>query len=255
MKFDSALHRVQYVLGFVYSYLIYYGVPFHHRFLTRIYSPFIRRGDLCFDIGAHLGDRVRAWSRLGARVVALEPHPGCVKRLRRWYGHLSNITLIEHAVGAHSGTANLWISRLTPSVSTLSQKWRETVSQSPRFAGVRWNEQVQVTVTTLDNLITEYGKPAFCKIDVEGAELDVLNGLSQAIPALSFEYIPPMIETAVGCINRLSELGNYEYNWRVSEWPRLRSSVWVGSAEMTVRLRSMSPNDGSGDVYARLISK
>lgn len=118
---------------------------------------------------------------------------------------------------------------------------------------MRWNEQVQVTVTTLDALIAQYGIPAFCKIDVEGAELDVLNGLSQALPALSFEYIPAIIETAIGCINRLSELGNYEYNWRVSEFPRLRSSVWLDSLGMISHLRDMSPSDNSGDVYARLI--
>ena len=253
MRFDSALHRVQHVLGFAYSYLIYYGLPFHHRFLTQIYAPFIQGGDLCFDIGAHLGDRVHAFSKLGARVVALEPNPACMKWLRRWYGDRSNITLIEGAVGAHAGTAAMWISRLTPSISTLSEKWLKAASQSPRFAGVRWNEQVQVTVTTLDALIAQNGRPAFCKIDVEGAELDVLNGLSHALPALSFEYLPAMIETAIGCIDRLGHLGNYEYNWRVSEFPRLRSAVWLDSLGMISHLRGMSPNDDSGDVYARLI--
>ncbi len=253
MKSDSALHRVQELLGFAYSYLIYYGLPFHHRFLDRIYSPFVQRGDLCFDIGAHLGDRVHAFSKLGARVIALEPNPACLHRLRRWYAHNPQVTLIEQAVGAQAGTARMWISRLTPSVSTLSQNWLRTVSQSPRFAGVRWDEEIEVPVTTLDALISQYGKPAFCKIDVEGAELDVLNGLSQAIPALSFEYIPAMIETAIGCIHRLGQLGNYEYNWRVSEYPRLRSPVWLDSPGMLSHLRGISPNNDSGDVYARLI--
>ncbi len=253
MKSDSILQRLQTTLGFAYSFLIYYGIPLHHRFLTGMYAPFIKPGDLCFDIGAHLGDRVYAWSKLGARVIALEPNPSSMKWLRRWYGHRTNVVLVEQAVSAHPGTADLWISRLTPSVSTLSQKWLNTVSNSPRFAGVRWNEQVQVTVTTLDALIAQYGRPAFCKIDVEGAELDVLNGLSDAIPALSFEYIPAMIETAVSCIARLSELGNYEYNWRVSEFPRLRSHTWLESSEMISRLRNMSSEDDSGDVYARLI--
>jgi FkbM family methyltransferase len=251
---QTILKSIQSFLGFSYSFLIYYGVPFHHGALTQIYKPFIRPGDLCFDIGAHLGDRVRAFSKLGAQVIALEPQPSMMRWLRRWYGNRSQVVLLEQAVGAQAGTATLLISRLTPSVSTLSLEWLTTVKESPRFAGIDWNEQVQVTVTTLDALIAEHGKPAFCKIDVEGAELDVLKGLSQSIPALSFEFIPATAEMSIGCIERLGQLGNYEYNWRVSEFPRLRSSVWLNLDEMIARLREMSPTDNSGDVYARLIS-
>ena len=244
---------VQRSLGFAFSFLMYYGLPFHHRVLKGIYAPFIGEGDLCFDIGAHLGDRVYAWSKLGARVVALEPHPGLIRRLRRWYGNQKNITLVEQAVSNQAGTASLWISRLTPSISTISHQWLTSVQQNRRFATARWEEQITVHVTTLDALIAQYGKPAFCKIDVEGAELVVLQGLSQPLPALSFEYIPAVIETAVGCIERLSQLGEYEYNWRVSEFPRLRSSVWLNSTEMAAQLESMSRDDNSGDVYARLV--
>jgi FkbM family methyltransferase len=254
MSFKRLLRSVQQSLGFSWSFLIYYGLPFHHYALTRIYAPFIHPGDLCFDIGAHLGDRIRAWYKLGARIIALEPHPGMMSWLRRWYGHQPNIVLVEQAVGAQPGAATLWISRLTPSVSTLSQKWLTTVQPNRRFAGVRWDEQAPVTVTTLDNLISQYGRPAFCKIDVEGAELEVLQGLSQALPALSFEYIPTMIEMALGCIYRLDQLGHYEYNWRVSEFPRLRSPVWLRSQDMAATLARMPQDGNSGDVYARLKS-
>ncbi len=255
MLVQRLLSSVQKSLGFSLSFLIYYGLPFHHKALTQVYAPLIRPGDLCFDLGAHLGDRIRAWSELQARVIALEPHPGCMRWLRRWYGSRPNIVLIEQAVGAHPGVATLWISRLTPSISTLSRQWLNTVQQTPRFAGARWDEHIPVTVTTLDALIAQYGKPAFCKIDVEGAELDVLQGLSQALPALSFEYIPAVIETALGCIDRLSQLGDYEYNWRVSEWPWLRSPDWLNPQAMKALLKLMPLDSNSGDVYARLTSK
>lgn len=255
MTIQHTLSSIQKSLGFGFSFLIYYGLPFHHAALKNIYAPFIRPGDLCFDLGAHLGDRTRAWSQLGARIIALEPHPGCMRWLRRRFGHNPNIVLVEQAAGAQPGTATLWISRLTPSISTLSHQWLTSVQQTPRFAGSRWEEQVPVKVTTLDALIQQYGKPAFCKIDVEGAELDVLQGLSQALPALSFEYIPATIETALGCINRLSQLGDYEYNWRVSEFPQLRSREWLRPQEMTAHLQRMSRDSNSGDVYARLIPK
>jgi FkbM family methyltransferase len=253
MLFQRLLSSIQNSLGFSLSFLIYYGLPFHHRALTQIYAPFIHPGDLCIDLGAHLGDRVRAWSQLGARVIALEPNPAAMRWLRRLYGHRPNIVLIEQAVGAHPGEATFWISRLTPSISTLSREWLEKVQQSPRFASARWQEKILVTVTTLDALIEQYGRPTFCKIDVEGAELDVLQGLSHAIPALSFEYIPAIINTSLGCIDRLSQLGNYEYNWRVSEFPRLRSRDWLHPQDMAAYLQRIPRDANSGDVYARLI--
>jgi FkbM family methyltransferase len=253
MLFQTIIKSIQQSLGFSFSLLIYYGLPFHHRSLTRMYAPFINPGDLCFDIGAHLGDRTRAWSQLGARIIALEPQPACINWLRYWYGNHPNIVLVEQAVGAQPGTDTFWISRLNPSMSTISRNWVTAIQHEPRFAGVHWEEQISVTVTTLDALIAQYGKPAFCKIDVEGAELDVLQGLTQALPALSFEYIPALIEPAIGCIERLKQLGNYEYNWRVSEWPKLRSVVWLSPEEMIVSLKNMPRNSDSGDVYTRLI--
>lgn len=86
-------------LGLWRSVLMYHAIPLRRRRLTRFYAQFIRPGDLCFDIGAHVGSRLRAWTPLGARILAVEPQPECMALLRRWYGDLSHITLIEQAVG------------------------------------------------------------------------------------------------------------------------------------------------------------
>jgi hypothetical protein len=50
-----------------------------------------------------------------------------------------------------------------------------------------------------------------------------------------------MIEIALGCIDRLGQLGDYEYNWRVNEWPRLRSPVWLSPQDMATHLTRMTP--------------
>jgi FkbM family methyltransferase len=239
--------------GLLRSILIYYGVPWRNRALMHFYAQFVRPGDLCFDIGAHVGNRLRALSRLGARVVALEPQPQCMRLLRRWYGNHANIELVEQAVGAVPGTRSLFVSERTPTVTTLSQEWIGAVGATPGFIGVRWDHDIPVRVTTLDELVAHYGEPAFCKIDVEGAELDVLRGLSRPLKALSFEYIPAATEVAVACVDRLGEIGQYEYNWSPGELPRLRSSVWLGPARMADTLRRMPLRERSGDVYARRI--
>jgi hypothetical protein len=130
----------------------------------------------------------------------------------------------------------------------------EEVQQSGSFAAVRWEEGLSVPVTTLDLLIERYGLPVFCKIDVEGYELEVLRGLTHPIQAVSFEHIPATSELALDSIRRLSELGAYEYNWSQGEQHRWQSEQWLSAHEMSVTLRDLDANADSGDVYARLLA-
>ena len=51
--------------------------------MDALYRRFVGPGDLAFDIGSHVGDRIGAFRRLGARVIALEPQPDCVRVLVR----------------------------------------------------------------------------------------------------------------------------------------------------------------------------
>lgn len=237
--------------GILRSLVIYYGRPWQKRRLRQLYAPFVTPGALCFDIGAHVGNRIQTWTALGARVVAVEPQPRCMHLLRRWYGSRTEVTLVEAALGAQPGQATLHVSRATPTVSTLATDWIATVRQDASFAGVAWDETVTVPVLTLDQLIARHGIPAFCKIDVEGYEGAVLRGLSQPLPALSFEYLPAALERAQDCLNRLAALGDYRYNWSRGESHRLRAAHWLTGTDLLTALPQLA-SAGSGDIYARL---
>jgi hypothetical protein len=82
------------------SLRIYYGNPARDRLMRRLYGRYVRAGDLVFDVGAHVGDRTRAFRALGCRVVAVEPQPDLARVLRLAYGWRSRVTLVEAAVGA-----------------------------------------------------------------------------------------------------------------------------------------------------------
>lgn len=239
-------------LGLIRSLLIYYAIPWRPWQMRRLYRHFMQPGDLCFDVGAHVGSRLRVWRQLGARVVAVEPQPHLFRFLQRCYGRSPHVTLINHALGAQPGEATLHVSRRTPTVTTLSRAWIDAVQQDDSFAGVEWDTAVTVPVTTLDDLIAKNGRPAFCKIDVEGYELDVLRGLSQPIPALSFEYIPAAIDVATGCIERLQQLGDYRFNVAPGESQRLQADHWLSPDEMAAQLSQLKANAKSGDIYAVL---
>jgi FkbM family methyltransferase len=237
--------------GMARSLAMYHGIPGRHRRMVAFYREFLGPGDVAFDVGAHVGSRVRAWRKLGARVVAVEPQPDFVRVLRLLFGRDPGVVIVPDALGAEPGTAQLGVSTATPTVSSMAAGWRADVAHDASFARVRWDRTVDVTVTTLDALVAQHGEPAFCKVDVEGFELDVLAGLSTPLRALSFEYLPPAHDAALAVLARVEELGDYRYNYSPVETLTWASPEWVDAGGLRALLDRYRPLGRSGDVYAR----
>ena len=239
-------------LGIIRSFFIYYLKPFNGLRLIKFYSHFIKKGDLCFDIGAHLGNRTNAWLKMGATVIAVEPQPKCVDFLERKFGQHHNFQLVPKAVDKKIGNASFRISSLYPTISTISKDWQFSKSKKSDTLQY-WDDQIDVKTTTLDTLIEEFGVPDFCKIDVEDFELEALKGLSFPIHALSFEFFPAKIDKAILCLEELTMLGNYEYNLSFKEYLKLEFRKWLDLDEI-IQILHQHNKEISGDIYARLVS-
>jgi FkbM family methyltransferase len=246
--------RLKERLGLIKSWFLYYGKPTGSAKLRSFYADFIKPGMLCFDVGAHLGNRTSTWQKLGASVVAIEPQPACVRFLEKKFKHAPNVHLVKKGLGREIGKHTMHISSLNPAVSTLSKNdWMNRMKEAASF-NLQWDETVEIEITTMDNLIEAFGVPDFCKIDTEGFEAEVLAGLSAAIPMLCFEVISIHKDTLEPCFNILDQLGNYEYNWSVGESLKFAMDKWTNSKEVISSIHQFPKKIFSGDIYARLTS-
>lgn len=233
---------------------VYYRDQTRRARMDDFHASLIDPGALVFDIGSHVGDRADSFVRLGARVVALEPQPDVFRALRLIcrlrHGHNSRITLRNEAVGAQAGVVAMYVNAANPTVSTLSPELVHAAQSSPQWQGQIWDQSIDVPVTTLDALIAEFGVPDFVKIDVEGFELDVLKGLGMSLPAVSFEFTTIQRDVASACIDRMSALGAYGFNYSLGEDHRLQSKAVLSPAQIKTEINSLPASANSGDIFA-----
>lgn len=189
-----------------------------HR-IRRFLAPVARPGRLAFDVGANVGEWSAALRSLGCRVVAVEPQAECVAEMRRRFAADRDVTTVEAAVADWTGTGELRPSTTSSTHASMSADWRSIAMEKGYMPREVWLDPIQVPVVSLDSLIESHGMPAYCKIDVEGFEPEVLRGLSHPLPAVDFEFHREMTDAVDKCLERLAGLGAYRYRVFVGEWP------------------------------------
>ena len=246
------LDALRTIRGILRSLRIYYGNRRHGPAMDRLYRQFVKPGDLVFDIGAHVGDRIAAFRRLGARVVAVEPQPALVTTLRLFYGRDANVAIEATAIGREPGEIELSLNIDNPTVSTASADFIAAAAHAPGWQGQNWGKRLRVPLTTIDALIERHGVPAFIKIDVEGFEAEALAGLTKPVAALSFEFTTIQRDVARVCIARCGALGYTQFNAVLGESQQFEHGDWQDAAALTRWIDALPPEANSGDVYARL---
>jgi FkbM family methyltransferase len=219
--------------------------------ILEFYSKFINKNDLCFDVGANIGQFTEVFLKLGAKVVCIEPQEKCLHRLYRSFGKNSNVVIVGKAVGELESSANLMVCEEANTISTLSDKW---VREGRFSKDYKWTKTQNVSVTTLDALIQLYGLPKFCKIDVEGFEEPVLKGLTKTIPFISFEFTQEFYDTAKNCVDRLLFLGYQEFNCSFGHVPQFLFPEWMESEELFEKMDLMEDKLMWGNIYAKAVS-
>jgi FkbM family methyltransferase len=221
--------------------------------MVAFYRAIVKPGVLVFDIGAHVGDRTRAFLRLDCKVVAVEPQAALAQLLKLRYARNRKVEIIAAALSDGAPTVNLRVNKANPSISTGSEDFvRAAAAGAPGWQNQIWDYVTEVPALTLDRLIARYGRPAFTKIDVEGFEDRVLAGLSEPLPALSFEFTTLQRQVAVCALEQLERLGDYKFNACLGEsWRRVFADLQTGG-DIARWLKDLPFEANSGDIYCFL---
>jgi FkbM family methyltransferase len=227
----------------------YYGNSAQDAAMDALYAHFVQPGDLVFDVGAHVGDRVGSFRRLGARVIAVEPQPLCSRAVRQIYAGDEDVVVIEAVCGSSEAGVTFYVNSRNPTVSTASAQFVAAADGAEGWRQEVWDTELDVSAVTLDGLIKTYGAPAFVKVDVEGYEESVLAGLSHGLPALSFEFTTIERPVALRCLERVAALGFVACNVSMGESMTFDFDEWVAPSAMADHVRLLPHEANAGDIY------
>ena len=218
--------------------------------MMEFYRSLVKPDGLIFDIGANVGLFSEIFSSLGARVVAIEPNDDCVRHIQLSYPD-ARIDVIQAVAGAANGLATIHLSDERDDISSVSSEWIEAIKREHHDYDGLWSRRVPVPMLTLDTLIAYYGSPQFIKIDVEGFEESVLDGLSAQPPLLSFEFNTAYLEAAIRCLDKKCFDRGSVFNLAVGDPSGFELEKWIGRQELKQILSRLGEGDKHGDIFVR----
>lgn len=141
------------------------------------------RGELAFDIGAHIGESL--WHLTGKfrQVIALEPAHESFDLMKKQWDGTPGVTLLLQAASDHKGTLKTSMREVQMQGGQLVARdmpWKRYIAGvTPSTESLPWGREIgtrEVPCQTLDGLAAIYGTPDFVKIDTEGHEAEIMRG-------------------------------------------------------------------------------
>lgn len=151
----------------------------YHKQMTEVVKSIITRGMVCLDIGAMIGYFTLIMARLvgeEGKIFAFEPEPHNFDLLVRniAVNGFGNVTAVPKAISNKNEKAKLFLDRVNLGSHSLVRPGQNTHTLG--------RDIIEVEAQTLESFFRDYnGKIDFVKMDVEGAELAVLEGMENII--------------------------------------------------------------------------
>jgi FkbM family methyltransferase len=210
------------------------------------YKKFIKPGDLVFDIGANIGKFTKLFLKLNAKIICVEPQRDLADDLVEKFKKNDSVFVINNGIGSYKTKSMFYICE-DNTKSSFIKDWNKKSHENI----FKIKSSYEIDIITLDDLIERFGTPTFCKIDVEGFELEVLKGLNKPIKYLSFEFHKFNIDYTKKCIKELKKLGKPVFKYYYSNNFNLLSKNWMSSKELIRSLKTKN-NYSYGDIFVKI---
>lgn len=214
------------------------NIDFYSSFLP---SPSNSDNKLIFDVGANKGNKANAFAKMGYDVVCFEPERKSLETLNYRFKNSDKIRIVNKGVSDSEKELTLHVHDYRSGYNTLSDKWVDVLNDDGEN---RWQKKMDIVdeytvqTITLDQLIREFGVPLYVKIDVEGHEQEVVKGLTQKVPYLTFEAnLPEFIEETVTIINHLYSI-NASVTFMPTNHEQLVGDKWLNRDEILEFLKT-----------------
>ena len=183
----------------------------------------LSQGDIALDCGANVGLFTTRMAQSGATVYAFEPNPDAYRKLAEVTASYPNILLYQAAVTTKLGEVELYLHKYADDDP---EYWSSGSSLLAEKSNVRKDNALKVEGIHLAAFIKELGQPVkLMKMDIEGAEVDVLNqlldeGLHESIEQAFVEVHDRRIKSLAKPTQRLRErlqalgVSHFRLDWR-----------------------------------------
>lgn len=169
-----------------------------------------RHPSFVLDLGMNNGDDTDYYLRKGYGVVAVEANPSLVAAAsKRFSAEIAQgrLTILHRAIWSAGGAISFFVNENNDHWSSLDLGWASRAESICR--------EIQVEAVTLREIISDFGVPRYMKIDVEGADGDVLDQLSIEVEKplyvsvedcrLGYEYIEKLVRSGYSSFKLLDQ--------------------------------------------------
>lgn len=204
---------------------------------------------LIFDIGANVGKY--SLTHKEYNIISVEANPDTFQILCNNVRDYKNIIPLNYAISSNNTEYVDFYTCSADTLCTMDVNWIS--SPESRFGNFKNTiRKISVKTISIDKMIELYGNPDLIKVDVEGAEFNVLSSLTKKIPILCFEWASEWKNDSINCVHHLEKIGFSQFHIQKEDlYSYYPTNFNLSSNDVIQYLHSTTPKVDWGMIWAK----